>query len=262
MAVEDVSRRFVRERRRIAILAAALLAIVSAYAVGLSLASPDATPTAAARGDALLLSGVLVVVSAAGIIATARPNECMGLIRPGRRQEPLHDPEKNPDGTASFPLVAHHCSCGRFADHTVHLGGRTVCAGCLGMAAGGGCGIALAVALGAGLLFFDATAGPVLSVVGATAAAGGLVLLFRPSPPGVHAVANFAFVSGMALVAVLLSGHGLAAGALGILAAVALVGLRIEMSRWRHLSVYAGCPWPQSCRGTTALAAARRATRR
>ena len=37
---------------------------------------------------------------------------------------------------------------------------------------------------------------------------------------------------------------------------------RIEMSRWRHLSVYAGCPWQGACRGASALAAARPETRR
>lgn len=252
---------FVRERRRGAILAAALLALVSAYGVLLSLSSPNAAPTDEARAGALLLSGILVAISCAGIIATVRPSECMGLFRRRSRPETSRDPPGNPEGPALFPLVAHHCSCGRFADHTLRVGGRTVCAGCLGMAAGGACGIGLAVALGAGLLFLDGTAGLALILMGATASAGGLIQLYRPSSPGVHAMANLAYVSGIILVAVLLAGHGIEAGALGILAALALVGLRIEMSRWRHLSVYAECPWQGTCRGASALAAARRATR-
>ena len=253
---------FVRERRRIAILAAALLVLVSAYSVLLGLSSPGAAPTTAARTEALLLSGILVAISSAGIVATARPTECLGLLSPGRRPETSREAPENREASARYPLVAHHCSCGRFADHTVRVGGRTFCAGCLGMAAGGACGIGLAVALAAGLLFLDGTAGLAGTLMGAAASAGGLILLYRPSPPGIHAVANFAFVSGIVLVAALLASHGLAAGALGVLAAIALVGLRVEMSRWRHLAVYAACPWQGTCRGASALAAARRATPR
>jgi len=130
------------------------------------------------------------------------------------------------------------------------------------MAAGGACGIVLAVALGAGLLFLDGTAGLAATLVGAAASAVGLVQLYRPSSPKLHAAANLAFVAGVALLAALLSSRGIVAGAFGLLAALALVGLRIEMSRWRHLSVYAGCPSQGACRGASALAAARRATRR
>ncbi len=111
-------------------------------------------------------------------------------------------------------------------------------------------------------MFLDSTTGLAATLLGATASAAGLVGLYGPSPPGVHAAANLALVSGMALLTIVLAGHGLEAGALGVLAALALVGLRIEMSRWRHLSVYAGCPWQGTCRGASALAAARRATRR
>ncbi len=262
MAHGDVPSPFVRERRRCALLAAALLVVVSASSVLLSLSSPDAAPTAEGRSEALLLSGILVAISCAGILATARPNECLGLPGLRRRPETSRNPAENPEASARFPLVAHHCSCGRFADHTVQVGGRTLCAGCLGMAAGAACGIGLALALGAGLLFLDGTAGLVGTLMGMIAAAGGLVLLYRPSSPGVHAAANLALVSGMVLLAVLLAGHGIEAGALGVLAALAVVGLRIEMSRWRHLSVYAGCLWQGTCRGATAVAAARRATAR
>ncbi len=259
MAHVDPPDSFVRERRRIAILAAALLVLVSTYGALLSLSSPDIAPTAEARLEALLLSGILVAISCAGILATARPTECMGLLTPRKRPEA---PQGTPEGSARYPLVAHHCSCGRFADHTVPVGGRTFCAGCLGMAVGGACGIGLAVALGAGLLFLDGTAGLVATLLGAIISVAGLIWLYLPSRSGVHATANLAFVSGIVLVAALLAGHGLEAGAIGVLAAVALVGLRVEMSRWRHLSVYAGCPWQETCRGASALGAARRATRR
>ncbi len=121
------------------------------------------------------------------------------------------------------------------------------------MAAGGVSGIGLAVALGAGFLVLSETASLASVFIGATLVAVGLALLYRRSSSGWHASANFALVAGAVLLAALLSTHGLAAGMFGLLAALALVGLRIEMSRWRHLSIYAGCPWQATCRGATAL---------
>ena len=254
--------RIVRMRRRSAVLAAALLGLVSAYAVLLSLSAPDSASPTDARSVALLLSGILAAVSVAGIAAAARPSTCLELLAPRRQTEAQEVPADNQEAVPSFDLVAHHCSCGRFADHTLQLGARTFCAGCLGMAAGGACGIGLAAALGAGLLSLAAAASLAATLVGVTVSAVGLALLYRVSAPGPHAAANLLFVAGTALLAALLSTHGIAAGAFGLLAAVALVGLRIEMSRWRHLATYAGCPWQRTCRGASALEAARRATRR
>lgn len=130
------------------------------------------------------------------------------------------------------------------------------------MAAGGVGGIGLAIASGAGVLLIGGTAGLAIILLGAAVSAAGLVLLYSRSPPGWHAAANLSLVTGTALLAVLLSSHGIEAGLFGLLAALAVVGLRIEMSRWRHLSVYAGCPWQGACRGSSALEAARRPTRR
>lgn len=262
MAHGEPTDRFNRERRRVAGLAATLLILVSAYAVLLSLSTQGSPPGVGTRTDALLMSGLLAAVSCAGIAATARPSQCIGLLSPGRRSEPPRGLPENPEGTPSFPLVAHHCSCGRFDNHTLRFADRAWCAGCLGMAAGGACGVGLAVALGAGLLFLDGTADLATALLGAAASAVGLAQLYRQSSPRMHAAANLAFVAGAALLATLLSTHGIAAGVFGLLAALALVGLRIEMSRWRHLSVYADCPGQGACRGANALAAARRATRR
>lgn len=253
---------FLRERRRCGVLAAALLALASAYAVLLSLSPPASPPAAGSGADVLLLSVILAAIAGVGIAAAARPSDCVALLSPRERTEtPRGLPEKA-GGSAPFPLVAHHCSCGRFSEHTLRVGDRTFCAGCLGMAAGGACGIGLAVALGAGLLFLDGTAALGTILVGAALSAVGMALLYRPSSPKMHVTANLAFVAGIALLAAILSSHGIVAGAFGILAALALVGLRIEMSRWRHLSVYAGCPWPAACRGASALAAAREPRRR
>ena len=261
MTHDDLASRCHRERRRCAVLAAALLTLVSAYGLVLSLSPPNPSPATEARADALLMSAALIAVSCAGIVATARPSQCIGLLSPGRRTDASRAPPEDPDSPPSFRPVAHHCSCGRFAGHTLRVGERTFCAGCLGMAAGGACGLGLAVALGAGLLFLDGTAGLAAILLGAAVSAGGLAQLYRQSPPGLHVAANLAFVAGAVLLAALLSTHGIVAGVFGLLAALALVGLRIEMSRWRHLSVYAECPWQGTCRGASALEAARRATR-
>lgn len=245
--------RFDRARRRCLVLGAALLGLLALYASVLSLTTRDASPSAAMGSDLLLMSIVLAAVSCAGIVAAARPSRCLGLLSPRRRKEPSQRRPQNRDAIEAFPLVAHHCSCGRFADHSLRVGHRTFCAGCLGMAAGGACGVALAIALAVGFLNLEGTTGLALTLLGATVSAAGLALLYRPSPPGWHAAANLALVAGAVLLAALLSSHDLAAGMFGLLAALALVGLRIEMSRWRHLSVYAGCPWQGTCRGATAL---------
>ncbi len=259
MAHADLTARFHRERGRCAALAAALLAILIAYATVLSLSPRASLPVSGA--DALLFSIALAAVSGLGIVATARPSDCFALLGGRRRTEASRGPQADPAGDSSFPLRAHHCSCGRFADHVVHIGHRTVCAGCLGMAAGGACGIDIAVTVGAGLWSLDGTAALAMTALGAAASAAGLFQLYRTTSPMVHTAANLAFVAGAALLAALLSTYGLAAGAFGLLAALALVGLRIEMSRWRHLSVYAECPWQGTCRGASALEAERRPTR-
>lgn len=262
MASDALRNGFVRERRRYAVLAAALIVLLSGYNALLSLSTPDSAFTAGAREEALLLSGILAAVSGGGIVAAARPSQCIGLLTPRRRTETADPSAGTPEGVPSFPLVAHHCTCGRFVDHTVRVGGRTFCAGCLGMAIGGAFGIGIAVALAVGLLFLVGIAALAMALLGTAASAAGLALLVHPSPGRLHTAANIAFVAGTVLLAALLSSHGFAAGGFGVLAALALVGLRIEMSRWRHLSIYAECPWLGACRGTTALAAARRATRR
>ena len=261
MAGSDPGSGFLRERRRIAVLAAALVVLVAAYGVLLGLSTRSSPPAAGARADALLFSIILAAISCAGIAAAARPSDCAALLSTRKRTGRSRGLPENPDSPAPFPLVAHHCSCGRFADHVVPIGNRTLCAGCLGMVAGGGCGIGLAVALGAGLLFLDGPAGLAAILLGAAVSAGGLGQLYRQSPPGLHVAANLAFVAGAVLLAALLSTRGIVAGVFGLLAALALVGLRIEMSRWRHLSAYAECPWQGTCRGASALEAARRATR-
>lgn len=243
-------------------MAAALLVLLSAYAALLGLSPQDAPPAAGARTDALILSVILGAISCAGIAAAARPSDCIGLLTPKSLAESSPDHTHDPKGTPAFPLAAHHCSCGRFADHVLRIGDRTFCAGCVGMAAGGACGIGIAIALAAGFLFLGGTTALATTLLGTAAAATGLGQLYRQSSGGMHAAANLAFTAGAVLLAALLSTHGLAAGAFGLLAALALVGLRIEMSRWRHLSVYAECPWIQTCRGISALEAARRATRR
>ncbi len=253
MARNDLTDRFRRARLRSLALAVALLVLVSVYAAVLSLAAQDATPPAGTRSEALVMSVVLAAVSFAGIVGAARPSSCRGLLSPRKAKESPRSFPVQAEASASYPLVAHHCSCGRFADHTVRVGGRAYCAGCLGMAAGGVSGIGIAVALGTGLLFLNEAATLATVFIGGTLAAVSLALLYRRSSPGWHAAANFALVAGVVLLAALLSTHGLAAGMFGLLAALALVGLRIEMSRWRHLSIYAGCPWQRTCRGATAI---------
>ncbi len=260
MAPGDLTSRFARQRRGVALIAAVLLTLVTAYAVLLSLSPPDSATSTRMGAEVLAMACALFGVSCAGIAATAKPSQCLGLLSLRGPRRKVRDPDPT-DTSPPFPLVAHHCSCGRFADHTVRLGGRTFCAGCLGMAAGGASGIGLAVASGAGLLFFDNTTSLTLTLVAGALGAAGLVVLYRGSRPGWHVAANFALVSGAVLLAVLLSSHGLVAGAFGLLAALAVVGLRIEMSRWRHLAVYAGCPWQEACRGSSALGAARGPTR-
>ncbi len=262
MGLGTTTKRFDRERRRCAVLAAGLLVLMAVYAMLLSDAARDASSSAGTGSEALVMSVILAAVSCAGIVAAARPSQCLGLLSLKGQKASSRVPGEDPDRNPSFPLVAHHCSCGRFADHTLRLGGRTFCAGCLGMAAGGLCGIGLAVASGAGLLVLEGTASLAAILLGVALSAVGLALLYRGSPPGWHAAANLALVAGAVLLAVLLSSHGIPAGAFSLLAALAVVGLRIEMSRWRHLSVYAGCPWLGACRGSSALAAASRPTRR
>lgn len=257
----DPAVRLARDRRRRAILAAALLFFVSAYAFLLSLPGRDPRSTTNVGSDATVMAGVLIAVSTADIAAALRPSRCGGRHVSTKRAEASGDLKTSP---GSFRLVAHHCNCGRFADHVLRVAGQDRCAGCLGMAAGGIAGIGMAVALGAGLFFPSAEIAIAMVFLGAAASTGGLFQVSRQqSLPGLHAVANLALVGGMVLITAILATRGLLAGALGLSAALAVVGLRIEASRLRHLSVFLGCPARETCPGASALAeSARSSTRR
>jgi hypothetical protein len=125
------------------------------------------------------------------------------------------------------------------------------------MATGGIVGIGIAITLASGLLFQDAETDLAIVFVASLLSVGGLVRIYgRQGVPALHAAANVALVVGMVLLTALLATQGLLVGLFGLAVSLAVVGLRIDMSRLRHLSIFLGCPWREACRGASAVASA------
>jgi len=237
----EAARTLVWGRRLRAIMAGALVVVTASYAVVLNLKTNQPL-LGTGSTEVAALTVALVVVSGLGIVAALRPSGCnrlIGLAGESHQQRP--DPEM-PPGCTARKVVGHHSDCTAFSSHLIQIAGKPRCAGCTGMVAGGVAGILIGIALGAGLFSSSRDADAMAAVIGAAVSVAGFAGSYRKNAtPRERVLASFALVAGAVTVASILSAFGAPQGVFGLCTAVAVVGLRIDVSRLLHLAVCLEC---------------------
>lgn len=225
--------------RRLRWALALVLIVVSTLLSGLpsSAAAPISTPL-----DRSILGSALVLVSLLGIAAAFRPSGCNRIL--GRSRGPASAPSTPPvpQGCTALGFRGHHLDCGAFSNHVVRIGDRVACAGCTGMVGGGAAGVFLGVGVASWLPLADPIVGESIALVGGCLAAAGILGARRAGARAMGRVlAGLSLAAGLAALATGLSGHGLFLGAFGLAAALAVIGLRIDLSRLQHRFVCLEC---------------------
>ncbi len=226
----------------------ATLAVLPALRAG----RPSTAPGAA---EFAVLGAALALVSLLGTVAALRPAGCNRLLGLSRSDPRLGSTAPIPPGCSARGFAGHHLDCGAFSSHTLRLGDRIVCAGCAGMVAGGITGILFGLALMSGVVPKEPAADAALGLFGAALAVAGILGAYRRDAPAwARVVASFVLVVGSVTLAVSLAGQGALPGAFGLAAAIAALGLRVDLSRLQHASACAECA--QRLASTSAAGAA------
>ncbi len=195
----------------------------------------------ASHAESVIGGAGLVLLSLLGTGAAVRPSGCNRMIRRAGTLGPA-SPAIVAGRCTSRRVLGHHPDCGRFSGHTLRIAGRLACAGCTGMALGGALGAVLGLVLMAGGFPGGQTAAMTAAILGAGGAVAGLAGAGRPgASPGGRVLAGFALVAGCATLATVLCTIGVPEGAFGLGAAVAVVGLRVDLSRLLHGSICLDC---------------------
>jgi len=71
-----------------------------------------------------------------GIMAAIFPSRCSQMLHLGRSKNSLYYRSKNNIREEKMRIRGHHPTCDNFSGHIIQLGGKTYCAGCLGMIIG------------------------------------------------------------------------------------------------------------------------------
>jgi len=190
--------------------------------------------------DPGMMTILIVVSSAAGVAAATRPIPCNRAISSGR--------SRDGNGTAlgqgcyHFRIRGHHPDCPGFRNHVIIIAGKTRCAGCTGLAIGGLVGILIGVVLALDQLPSDPGMMTILIVVATLLSVTALLENLLGRSPIVHMASNAILVIGLITLTAVLSLHEMGAGLLGLLAAFAVLGLRMEISSVNHDLICGTCP--------------------
>jgi len=230
------SARFTRLALALVLVAlSASLAILPAIGAGGEKTVPSGTELA-------VLGAAIALVSLLGIVAALRPSGCNRLLRFSSENPRAGSTTPGPRGCTAQGFAGHHLDCGAFSNHTFRIGGRTICAGCAGMVAGGTAGVLLGLAVASGVLPTDRTFAPAMGLLGAPLAAAGILGAGRVTGgAGTRALASFVLVAGSVLLVASVAEQGLFPGGFGLAAALAVLGLRVDLSRLQHQFACAEC---------------------
>jgi hypothetical protein len=138
-------------------------------------------------------------------------------------------------------IHGHHSDCRGLNNHEIRLGEKRICAGCLGLLAGS----ILAILLAATQTIQSIPVPPLLGYLGLIFVAAGLTysVLVPGIPPALRTSLNALLVTGFALVYLSLSSvSGL--GFMGLSLSIFWMYTRIQLSRWSHERLCAGCDEP------------------
>jgi hypothetical protein len=180
---------------------------------------------------------IFVALCALGAVATLFPRKCSPEIRV---TGDLH-PSRYTDVLGIRVIHGHHSDCGDLSNHEIRLGGKRICAGCLGLLAGSLIAITITVAQA----IQSIPVSPQSGYLGLAFVAAGLSysVVLPGSPPVLRTVLNALLVTGFALVYLVLTNvRGL--GLMGISLSIFWMYTRIRLSRWSHERLCAGCDEP------------------
>ncbi len=187
--------------------------------------------------DKLLVGGAFIASCLFGISLTIRPAWMRRLIGSNNEEVPRQLAQAR-------ARRGHHPDCGHFNSHTFNWKGRTLCAGCTGLAAGSivsvllmSLYVALPVGLPVGVLQAALVLG--LALVGAKYVETVLPL----NRAYARIISNSLLVVGFFLVVVgflELSGS-VVFGVMGVLFSFLFLDTRIQLSRWQHIRACRDC---------------------
>lgn len=202
----------------------------------------SASPSTIEPWEVYIVGAVFIGACAFGVSFAVRPNWTSGLF-PGSRDE-REDRDEGPRAR-SVPRRGHHPACEPFAGHTLTVGSKFVCAGCMGILVG----CIVSISLMAFVMLkatdwvssrhTDLIAGGVLMVL------AGLVEAWVPSDrPWRHLLANVVFMMGCFIVTagVLLSTGGWSYAVLGIVICFLWLETRVSISQYHHSEACRSCP--------------------
>lgn len=140
--------------------------------------------------------------------------------------------------------IGHHPDCDGFQSHTVQIGGRSLCAGCTGLAIGAGTSI-VAMSLYVVLpVSIPSTVWDLLIVLGVGLVVTNYIeISLLPGKALHHLVLNALMVLGFLLVVIgllSLTGNPLI-GLLGVVVSFLWLDTRIQISKWRHTETCRAC---------------------
>jgi hypothetical protein len=172
-----------------------------------------------------------------GAVATLFPRRCSPETRV---TGDLHS-SRYTDVLGIRVIHGHHSDCSGFTNHEIRLGGKRICAGCLGLLAGSLIAITFSVAQ----TILNIPVHPLSGPLGLAFVATGLAysVVIPRSSPVLRTALNAFLVTGFALIyLVLRSVRGL--GLMGISLGIFWMYTRIRLSRWSHERLCAGCDEP------------------
>jgi len=186
-------------------------------------------------GTSLATWALFTVIALLGAVATILPHRCT----PTLRISPDLPPSRASNILGIAVVHGHHTDCGHFDDHELIMGGKRVCAGCLGLLAGATAAILITTAH----FMYDAQIPKVNGYIGLALVALGLghkVLPMRV-PPSLSVLLNALLVTSYALILVAVNGEQ-GVNLMTITIAVYWTYTRIRLSTWSHDQTCDGCP--------------------
>ena len=228
--------------RALDILAAGAI-IITLIVTGMAFVGAIGPPTGfGVDSDVVRVAFAFILVTSCliGLVIASRPwdREVRGSQMSG---EDGYDPPGDGEPIGPF-IVAHHPDCGRFEEHTIMIGGRSRCAGCVGLFLGSLMGLPVA-----GLLAFDALPeGQGVRMVVVTFGAVFVVLgvgeeRFKPWSVLTHTAVTGLLVLGTIILASMMMDSGLILGLSSIAYAFSILAIRMEISKLRHREICLRC---------------------
>ena len=191
-----------------------------------------------------IIWAVFSVITILGGMATLFPHMCSATINVSGDLDASRFTE-----LVGYRLVhGHHPSCGDFDDHELKLGGKSLCAGCIGLLIGS----TLALVISMFPLIYRYTSSPITGYIGLVLVFLGLIhsTILKSEPPALRTIINALFVMGFSLTLVSSTKFGnLSQGLLLISLCVYWMYTRIQLSAYRHDTICGSCEKPCDKKG-------------